>query len=301
MINYINKVLQMTNLNEAPYNNTFIIKTSNNTKIAPFFIKTGINSKKMLICAGDSWTWGGSLAHTKFNPESDDFEWRTTHIYGSLLAKQCNRDFVNLGLPGHGNLSIIDWVFLKLIPEYKKQYEDIIIIFTLTEICREVYYDQAWTQQCHDYSSLNEFLQMYETAMFNTLAYYQDMYPNCTIKIGRNFTYTFEKNLNQNKIFQFDKTWIDVLAENQTQQSTYPKNLRLLSQAATEPLIKYLKEVKKFQLFKQEYVNLMIDGLDAITWMDASPLNNKIATRHPNELGHRLWANYLYEQCKNIL
>ena len=290
----------MTNINETPYTNTFIIKTSN-TKIEPFFIKTGINSKKLLICAGDSWTWGDSLGHIKFNPGSDDFEWRTTHIYGSLLAKQCDRDFVNLGLPGHSNLSIIDWVFLKLISEYVNQYEDIVIIFTLTEICREVWYDQLWTQQCNDYSSLNEFLQMYETAMFNTLAHYQDMYPTCTIKIARNFTYTFEKNLNQNKIFQFDKTWIDILAENQTQQSTYPKNLRLLSQAATEPLIKYLKEVKKFQLFKQEYVNLMIDGLDAITWMDASPLNNKIATRHPTELGHRLWANYLYEQCKNIL
>jgi hypothetical protein len=274
---------------------------SNDIKGTPLFSKTGINSKKLLICAGDSWTWGDSLGRIKFNPECDDFEWRTTHIYGSLLAKRCDRDFVNLGLPGHSNLSIIDWVFLKLIPEYTKQYEDIVIVITLTEICREVYYDQIWTQQCNNYSSLNEFLEMYETAMFNTLEHYQDMYPKCTIKIGRNFTYTFEKNLIQNKIFHFDKTWIDILAENQQSQSHYPRTLRLLSQMATQPLIRYLKETEKFQMFKQDLVNLMIDGLDAITWMDASPLNNKIATRHPNEQGHELWANYLYEQCKDIL
>jgi hypothetical protein len=256
----------------------------------------------LLICAGDSWTWGDSLSKIKFDNQAgaDDFEWRTTHIYGNLIAEQCDRDFINLGLSGYSNLAIIDWVFLKLIPLYETQYKNIIVIFTLTEICREILVDTNWTTQCVGHDSLNEFLEQYEKAMFSTLEYYQNQYPNVTIKVGRNFTYTFNNNLNNTSIFHFDKSWVDILV-NKLQRPSYPTNLRLLSSTATEPLITYLKKIDKFTLYKNELANMLADGLDAITWLDESPLNNKLATRHPTEEGHKLWADYLYEECKHIL
>ena len=32
----------------------------------------------------------------------------------------------------------------------------------------------------------------------------------------------------------------------------------------------------------------------AVTWLEQSNLNYKKATKHPTELGHKIWADYLY-------
>jgi len=34
-------------------------------------------------------------------------------------------------------------------------------------------------------------------------------------------------------------------------------------------------------------------ALVAVKWFDQSQLNNKHATKHPTEQGHKLWAEYL--------
>ena len=36
----------------------------------------------------------------------------------------------------------------------------------------------------------------------------------------------------------------------------------------------------------------------AVDWLLASDLNYKKATKHPTELGHQIWADYLYQQLQ---
>jgi len=273
----------------------------------PILYRKTVGSDQLLICAGDSWTWGDSLG--KINDPSapdhvwlpDDFEWRTTHIYGALIADRLGTDFVNLGIPGHSNIEIIDNTFLKLIPSYRPHYRKITLVFTLTELCRELLGDSVWTNKITSYASVNDFLMQYEKLMFDTIMFYQEQYPDIEIRVGRNFTYTFPENMLILGHRHFDKTWIDVIADH-TKQSNYPPNIRVLSQMGTGPLIQFFeKQTGQFQLYKSKFVDILTDSLDATTWLNESPCFYKKATKHPTEEGHKLWADYIYNSCKDIL
>ena len=99
----------------------------------------------------------------------------------------------------------------------------------------------------------------------------------------------------------FDKTWIDVIAD-YTKQSNYPTTTRIVSQIGTEPLIQFIKRNREqFQLYKPDFVEMLTDSLDATTWLEESPCNYKKATKHPTEKGHELWADYIYNTCKDII
>jgi hypothetical protein len=96
---------------------------------------------------------------------------------------------------------------------------------------------------------------------------------------------------------QPEKNWVEILSEYQ-QLPGYPSDLKILSQMAYRPLEQYLRDVKLFEQFKMEILEIFSKMSDAIDWLDESKLNNKIATRHPTELGHQLWANYLLTYFK---
>lgn len=94
-----------------------------------------VGSRQLLITAGDSWTWGDSLGQTTL--EFDDYKYRTQHIYGTHLAELLGSDFVNIGLPGRSNLNIIEHVDL-VLSNLTHQYDNIQVVFTLTEVGREI-------------------------------------------------------------------------------------------------------------------------------------------------------------------
>ena len=83
-------------------------------------------SDSLLITAGDSWTWGGALDDDK----------RLDQIYGRILSTLLKSDFINIGLCGGDNISIIDAIE-KTIQNLKKSYTDIYVVVTLTELGRE--------------------------------------------------------------------------------------------------------------------------------------------------------------------
>jgi len=280
----------------------------------PVLYKSTIGSDRLLICAGDSWTWGDSLGKINTAPPAappppgsnnlplpDDFEWRITHIYGALLASKLKIDFVNLGIPGRSNLEIIDTLYQKVVPAYHKHYKKITVLFTLTELCREMELSLASADQITNFNGINDFLMQFERLTFERIMSYQRQYPGIEIRVARNFTYTFAENLSILEHRHLNKTWIDVIAD-YTKQSDYPKSIRVLSQIGMEPLIQYIKKNKtQFQLHKPEFVDMLTDSLAATTWLEKSPCNYKKATKHPTEKGHELWADYIYNTCKDIL
>ena len=260
----------------------------------PFLFEKTLGSDQLLICAGDSWTWGDGLGNLNNNDSIiDDFECRTSHIYGALVSNRAGVDFVNFGMPGYANLAIVNQLFKNIVPAYQHQYQKITVVITLTEICREIMLDPIWVNQAQSFRDVNNFLLDYEKAMFATITDYKNQFPNIEVKVGRNFTYTFPENVPE---FEFEQTWIDVIAEH-TGQHNYPKNLRVLSGVATDPLVEYFEKNKiPTPQWKPEFVTMLSDGIDAVNWLDNSPCNYKKFTRHPNEQGHRLWADYLYQQ-----
>ena len=92
-------------------------------------------SDTLVITIGDSWTWGDRLGKT--TPEYDDYQHRTSHIYGAHISQQLNANFINLGFPGFDNTHILltfDKIFAQLTQSYRQCY----VFFTLTESGREL-------------------------------------------------------------------------------------------------------------------------------------------------------------------
>ena len=256
------------------------------------------NRDTLLICAGDSWTWGDSLGRIDVDAGvKDDTEWRTKHIFGSLVANELDCDFINYAIPGANNSEIIDAVFCKILPQIDVSYSKIQVVITLTELCREMIVDPVWANRVGDFNSLEDLLAEYERHMLEALKYYQIHFPNVHTLVARNFTYTFEKNLSiaENHLVN---TWVDCLST-ASGNHDYPKDLRILSNQGHNPLLAFLKQQTIYSSYKSEFVQLLGQALEAINWLDSSPFNNKSATRHPNEEGHRIWANYILQhlQC----
>lgn len=249
-----------------------------------------IGSDELLICIGDSWTWGDSL-------KEDPVTYRTDNIYGAVLAKKLNTDFINIARCGCSNIEMHDWALwiLPRVAEYKKVY----LVITLTENGRELTFDPIWTNRCSEPQTLEEFHREYEYHMFRS--FQQDLaeYSNVQVIIGRNFTYSFDTN--QRLLSgHLDKTWVDILAEHQDLgEYSYPDNLRLLSQMSLNPLIRHFKKLGLYNNLKLEFFDTFVGMEEAIEWFDQSKFNFKLATRHPTEPGHALWAEYLYQQINH--
>lgn len=242
----------------------------------------------LLICIGDSWTWGDSLS-----PEPANY--RTDHIYGALLAKKLNVDFINIARCGAANIELHDWAFW-ILPRVA-EYRNIYLVITLTENGREIKFDPVWADRCRVPETLEGFQQEYENHMFHSFSHGLCEYPELKVIIARNFTYTHQANKQILK-GHLEKTWVDVLAEHQNLLD-YPENIRLLSQMAMTPLIGHFKKLGIYNNLKPDFFETFMQMEEAIEWFDRSTLNFKYATRHPNEQGHALWADYLYEQIKD--
>lgn len=260
----------------------------NNSREAWYFEKLN-DSDCLLITAGDSWTWGDSLGGTTV--EQDQFEYRTTHSYGYLIADQLNVDYLCISKPGASNVEVYDKI-QQALDIAKHKYKQITVVFTLTEIGREMINDPIWVStDMQDVDSLNEFLNIYECNMFKSFQQYLvKKYPSVKFLFARNFTYTEQKNLHL--VTHTEHTWIDILKQH-VDDDTYPNDLRFLTQMSTIPIIQTLKNFRLHNKFKLELMEQLYNMELAITWLDFSDLNSNWATRHPLEKGHNLWANYL--------
>ena len=70
----------------------------------------------------------------------------------------------------------------------------------------------------------------------------------------------------------------------------------MVSSIAYMPLHKLLKNINLYKKFKFEFMEYYADAELATDWLLASDLNYKKATKHPTELGHKIWADYLYDE-----
>ena len=249
----------------------------------------------LLIVAGDSWTWGDSLHGIDITQGIYDDPQRLTSIYGHLLSEKLNSDFVNIARCGGANIEMHDHM-RNILPHAITKYKKVYVVITLTENCRECIWDNIWTPSDEKRLTLDIFLKEYERLMFTGI--YQNListYSDVTFLIGRNFTYSWEENKKILGQAHLKKSWVDCLAEYQN-LNTYPAQVKMVSSIAYMPLHKLLKNINLYKKFKFEFMEYYADAELATDWLLASDLNYKKATKHPTELGHKIWADYLYDE-----
>jgi hypothetical protein len=279
-------------------------------------------SDELLITIGDSWTWGDSLG---------DDGYRLSHIYGYHLSNMLNSDWVNIGICGTSNMNVLlkSHEFIKNI---NYPYKKIHTIITLTESGRELNgsnvlnkeqeYNSikgtSWptfsemidgfdiksvVKECHElkfeigydielfhaiknYSDINDLLIRYEQFTFELIHRLFDSY-----LVGRNFTHTYDVNKDILGSSLLEKTWTNVIAE-RGELPLYPTT-RVLSMIGLDPLLSFTKSS-----IKEQWMTILNSSSMAIDWLDQSPYNSKIASKHPTEQAHQWWADYLFEQIK---
>jgi len=236
-----------------------------------YSVKNG--SKKLLICAGDSWTWGDSLGSTRqFKNKEQYNEHRTSHVYGKLLSEKMDSDFLNIAKPGAWNVEIHDMLkeALEQIVDHKS-YDEIYVVVCLTEICREAWDDPLWVpKDCEGLQSVNDFLQKYEQNMFTSFKNnFVDYYPDIKFYFGRNFTESYDTNILKNNFL--DKIWCQCLEDDRP----YPEEVRMLSSLAITPLIKRLKQLNLYKKYKYSMFELFASMELAMDWLDQSRYNYK--------------------------
>ena len=231
------------------------------------------------------------------NGIDDDYEHRTTHVYGRLLANKLDADFLNISKCGGWNSGMREKLKQSLIHVHNK-YEEVYVFVTLTELGREMYHDPLWvSDELKDLEYVDDFLQMYEKNMFLSFKEIINNYPYIKFIIARNFTYTYDKNISLLGETHTDKTWVDCLQEYQNLKS-YPSDVRFLSSMAILPICNRFKKMSIFKKFKFQMMEYYGSADVAIDWLLESNLNYKQATKHPIEKGHEIWADYLYKQIK---
>ena len=265
------------------------------------FIVDPKGKKNLVICLGDSWTWGDSL------PE----ESREQQIYGRLISNEFDADFINVGCRGFSN----SWILLvgEQILHYLKKdiskYQKIYVIVTLTETARDI---------VTHYSFQFDYIDHYEK-FGNTEEFYRVLLEKIELRwaeqiqnllglsddrfvyfVGQNFVWHPKYDQLPDRVLITDQNWIEVLADYQK----LPRPIRTTMVTGwifdTFKKANDISGIKDHSIFK-EFVLPYIEKANLVNqWLDSSNLNGKVASKHPNAVGHRLWAEHIINRLKTI-
>ena len=175
----------------------------------------------------------------------------------------------------------------------KKQYKKVYICFTLTETGRYLS-----KHALENFSSINDMLVYEEKTMYRNLRRLQNFNSNIELVIGRNFSVDFNDT---NNSLCIEKNWNQINyeynASNGFDNHNYTLNEIQFSGAVSGIAISTIKETTVKD--RKEYIANQIESVDKLwTWLRNNPMNNNIATCHPTELSHKIWAEYLKQQFK---
>ena len=256
------------------------------------------NSDTLLITIGDSWTWGADLTTIKHAglhiDKLVDDHYRLANVYGGILSARLNADFLNLGESGSGNHYIFKKLQeLSLIVD-KLEYSQIIVLCTLTEAAREfnsqcdINIDYpSWLMQNTDY---NKFLQFINSNISNQII---NLKLNIELYFSTNFVDPIGFDCLQEKFLSH--TWIETWCEHN--HLTYSPTCYLISPWIFDKLQEGIF-YKCPSLSRTGYLTWAVDALEVAN--DRAKLCKQDNINfgqllHPLAVGHRVWADYLYD------
>lgn len=260
------------------------------------YLERCVNSDHLLITVGDSWTWGDCLGKINIDrlidPICDDLDYRRNHVYGNYIQQHLNCDWINFGWCGYSNVHIFELLKDQILQYVTTRYKKITVIVVLTETARQCNKDHL---KIDNHNSVVDYLKNYEKLEFEFIKNTLTEFNVENFLISRNFTYSFNENKNIFNKHHVNKTWVDIIGE-YIDNTSYPSDLRFLSDIVVTPLINVFKHYNKLVDVKPEFTQLFDQSLTANKWLTNSDLNYKKATKHPTELAHQIWAQYLITQ-----
>lgn len=228
-----------------------------------------VESPRLLVTVGDSWTWGDSLGKTKIRLGHDDEKYRLSHIYGAIMQKELNCRWVNIALPGASNAMILNW--LQDFLPFRSPAKMVDCIITLTESGRHDelrMLNSTWpTQQYALTQILAETYQRIERL--------KQIHPGVNFVVAHNFTDGAEGITNL-----ADQSWLEVLLGEKIQKNTH---------IVVSEHIEQMNYERRFP----DVLDVIDRASKRIDLLDSCKYCGKEDSRHPNEAGHELWARYL--------
>ena len=273
------------------------------------YLEIANNNPNLVICYGDSWSWGDSLGDSNAGTGVDDLEFRSKNIFGFHLSQMLNADFVNVATPGIFNYWIHDRLDILCRHDIKRlssSYDKIYIIITLTELGRDfefykyvddfkTFYNWETDSEC----TAEKILIEAERFDFLKLKKINNQLPkNCHMIVGRNFTNTFKvnKSILTNLV---PENWTNILLKKQ--------NMSVLTDVSIMSfgVDRFNKFIHAHGLDNDQYKDWFINNLSIlankqIDYLNNSMYNYKKASKHPTPDGHKLWADYLIKYIKSI-
>jgi hypothetical protein len=257
------------------------------------WVAESVKSKKnLVICIGDSWTWGDSLGESHQGPKYNDTMSRYSQFYTSLLAEKLNADWMMIAWCGQSNKWILDQyqIIKKAIHDgFYGQYSEVYVHVCLTEIFRDLE-DFAWFKP----KFINDF-DLFCKDYFETFVL-RGIRGRTAIPDKHRFSANFWDMEIDHKSCNFvEKTWQQLLFDKtKIKDEVY---VPVVSGIGIDPLVKWLRE-KNLKELERQFSEKLIDIKKRVDNMMLCDLNNKHATRHPTAEGHRIWADHLYHIYK---
>jgi len=231
------------------------------------------NSSSLLIVVGDSWSYGDSLDN------------RFDECYASVLANRLNYNLVNCSMCGISNAEILDRLAYELSNINYNNYDNVLIIITLTETGRE------WDRYHVESNKIDDLLKTIEQATVNTLDFLTKSVPsNTSVLVGRNFTnYYLETALPDNFL---KKNWCEIISVHSGVSFPFTPG------PVTGRVFDHMIDEYKDPTFKEWMLSKMDQVVPTWKWLEQSPYNHKKASKHPTAQGHIFWADYLMSNFK---
>lgn len=254
------------------------------------------NKDTLIVCLGDSWTWGDSL---------DD---RLNQFYCRHLANHYNADYINAGFRGFSNSWSL-FIGNLIIDQVKNlNYKDIIVVATLTENGRDVrcnvVFDFDYISHFKNHgvsaSSYYEVLQLmqacWQNQIKNLLAKFDSRF---RFFVGQNFVWNdFYHDLDKS-IVTSDSNWIEVLADYQNMPRPLRTNLVTSWVFDQVNEINSIAQISDTAVYKEWILPYIDRAYQVNQWLDASQLNHKYGSKHPTAVAHKLWADHIIQAFQN--
>jgi|LakMenEpi03Aug12_release.lakeMendotaPanAssembly.Ray.scaffolds.fasta_scaffold64152_3 hypothetical protein len=270
-----------------------------------------------LVVSGDSWTFGSELRDpsvdfTKIKEwDIENEKYRLSHIWPNKLADMLNiEEVINLSWPSSSNDYIvrttINWLMEKYISK-NIPTNDIFIIIGFTNISRrDFFYDgpkrafwrTIWPTTEYDYvdENINEFVELYEknfhTPVDDMNRYLNQLHYLELFLKKYKINYLLFQAFHENRGHAIEK-WDDVVYdgllgyENDWKYHGAYKINDILRWKEIDP-IRFVDKDKTVHSFHNRIMK--IGKKRNIPDVFANVLR-----MHPNEIGHLLWAEYLFD------
>ena len=267
------------------------------------FLEKSSGRPNLLICYGDSWTWGDSICKAA-GLATGDKDYRARHVFASVLADSLDADFSLNAIPGIVNFWIHDRLE-KLLREHidslSRQYQHIYIVVVLTELGRDFEFDNFCDHLEHngvmawDRFHAGEFLSKVEALDFQLLADVKTHLPtNCSLTVARNFTDCFEINRSILGQCLVPDCWADLLFDLQRMPRVGAQKILI-----SFGLSRFVSWAHKNKLDDEDFKNWILEqskvATDMIDLLKSSQYNHYEATCHPTIFGHKVWADHLLQ------